>query len=140
MSNLKELIEELIEIDESEEKNEERLHELDHEIDHKVFESEFLIPLIETENDETEIITLIIGEEDDDSEEYLIPIYTDEEEFDEGIKQFIDGFDETKLLRNKLTGEQLITAYCEDEEFVGVIINAPQCGFIIPMENIHQCC
>ena len=71
-NNLKELIEEYMNIEENED-NEEKLHKLGHEIDHVIFDNNFYL-VTHKDGDEKEIVSLIIGEDD----EYFIPLYTDD--------------------------------------------------------------
>ena len=64
MENLKELTEKYIELEDNG-ASEEELHDLAHEIDHAVFNAELYMILNKIE-DETEIVALLIGEEEDD--------------------------------------------------------------------------
>ena len=99
MSELKELIERFIELDEDleekiekaletsddldekfEEENEAQIDEMNeiyHEIEHMVFNEEFIF-VSNAQSEEKEVVALIISDEDDDVEEFVIPVYTDE--------------------------------------------------------------
>lgn len=138
MSNLKELIDEYIELDDKyEEGNEEldeKLHELGHEIDHAVYHEEFIIVFNRTDGEE-EIVAMLM----DDSEEYFIPVYTDEEEANAAIEFFKEESGEVDFITEKAIGNELTQAYADDDEFLGLAINAPQNGFIVPSANVHDC-
>ena len=81
-NNLKELIEKYMSIEDNEE-NHEELHNLGHEIDHIIFDNNFYL-VTHSNNEEKEIVSLIIGEDD----EYFRPLYTDDEEVKEAIEIF----------------------------------------------------
>lgn len=149
MSELKELIEEYIELeekldeiedDESEEFEEitEKLHDMGHEIDHMVYNEEFTI-VYNADTEDEEVIALIISDEDDDKEEFLIPVYTDEEEARKAIESFETESGEATFKCDKANGNAIVQAYAEDEEFLGLAINAPQCDFVIFAEEVHDC-
>ena len=138
MSNLKELIEKYIELEdnfdgENEELSDE-LHELGHEIDHAVYHEEFII-VFNKNGDEEEIVAMLM----DEGEEYFIPVYTDEEEVEAAIEFFKEESGETEFITEKAIGHELTQAYADDDEFLGLAINAPQNGFIIPSANVHDC-
>ena len=139
MSKLKDLINKYLELDKSfdgeDEEIEEQLHELGHEIDHLVFHEEFII-IFNKNGDEEEIVAMLMEE----GEEYFIPVYTDEEEAEKAIEFFKQETDETEFIFEKAIGHELNEAYTEDDEFLGLAINAPQSGFIIPSANVHDCC
>lgn len=150
MSELKELIEEYIELeekldaiedDESEEFNEiaETLHDMGHEIDHLVYNEEFII-VYNADTEDDEVIALIISSEEDEAEEFLIPVYTDEEEAKKAIESFSDDAGKADFKCDKANGNAIVQAYAEDEEFLGLAINAPQCDFVIFAEEVHDCC
>ena len=141
MSNLKELIDEYLELeenfDEDNEKEAEKLHEIGHEIDHLVFEHEFVIVSNNT-GDEEEVVALIVGE-DEEHEEYFIPVYTDEEEAKIAIETFREETGQEDFTLDVAPGNAIVEAYSDDEEFLGLAINAPQYDFVIFSENVHQC-
>ena len=142
MSELKELIEKYIELEENfdEENNEqaEELHDLGHEIDHLVYHEEFVIVYNASTEDE-EVVALIVSDEDDEHEEFFIPVYTDEEEAKKAIEAFTDEYGENDFALDKANGNAIVQAYAEDDEFLGLAINAPQCDFVIFSENVHDC-
>lgn len=135
--NLKKLTEEYIELEDNG-ASEEELHELAHEIDHAVFNAELYMILNKVE-DETEIVALLIGEEEDD-ESFFIPVYTSEEEANKAIEFFKgqEGSGEFEL--DKGRGEEIVAAYTEDEDFLGLAINAPENGFVVFADTVHDCC
>ena len=137
MENLKELTEKYIELEDNG-ASEEELHELAHEIDHAVFNADLYMILNKVE-DETEIVALLIGEEEDD-ESFFIPVYTSEEEADKAIEFFKgeEGSGEFELDNRK--GSEIIAAYTEDDDFLGLAINAPENGFVVFAETVHDCC
>ena len=106
MSELKQLIEKYIELDDSfEEGNEEleqELDELGHEIDHMVYHEEFLI-VFNKDGDEEKIVTMLI----DESDEYFIPVYTDEEEVEKAIEYFKQEAGDIEFLTEKAIGNVL---------------------------------
>ena len=123
--------------DKFEEGNEElaeKLDELGHEIDHAVYHEEFIIVFNKT-GDEEEIVAMLM----DESDEYFIPVYTDEDEANEAIEFFKQESGEVDFITEKAIGNELTLAYAEDEEFLGLAINAPQNGFIVPSANVHDC-
>ena len=118
--------------------SEEELGELAHEIDHAVFNADLYMILNNVE-DETEIVALLIGEEEDD-ESFFIPVYTSEEEANKAIEFFKEeqGSGEFELDNGK--GSEIIAAYTEDDDFLGLAINAPENGFVVFAETVHDCC
>ncbi len=137
MENLKELTEKYIELEDNG-ASEEELHELAHEIDHAVFNAD-LYMILNKVDDETEIAALLIGEEEED-ESFFIPVYTSEEEANKAIEFFRgeDGSGEFELDHGK--GSDIIAAYTEDDDFLGLAINAPENGFVVFAETVHDCC
>ena len=100
MSELKELINNYIELEEKldeieDDESEEfqtlagELHDMGHEIDHLVYNEEFVI-VYNADTEDDEVIALIISDEEEDKEEFLIPVYTDEEEAKKAIESFSD--------------------------------------------------
>ena len=109
MSELKELVEKFIELDDDlnekienalnedeelpesfEEENKDQIEELGelyHEIEHMVYHEEFII-VSNANSEDKEVVALIVSDEDDEIEEYVIPVYTDEDEANEAIVQF----------------------------------------------------
>ena len=142
MSELKELIEKYIEleenIDDDNEKEVDELHELGHEIDHRVFHEEFTI-VYNADTEDEEVVALIVSDEDSDSEEFFIPVFTDEYEAKKAIEVFAEESGENNFACDKAVGNAIVQAYAEDEEFLGLAINAPQCDFVIFSENVHDC-
>lgn len=150
MSELKELIDEYIELeekldeiedDESEEYNKiaEKLDGKGHEIDHLVYSEEFVIVYnADTENDE--VVALIISNEEDECEEFFIPVYTSEQEAEKAIETFIEESGEVNFAFDKVVGNAIVQAYADDDEFLGLAINSPQCDFVIFGESVHDCC
>ena len=161
MSELKDLVKRFIEIDDDlnekiekelesseelpktfEEDNQdqiEQLGEIYHEIEHLVFNEEFVI-VSNANSEEKEIVALIISEEEDEAEEFVIPVYTDEDEAKEAIEVFKEQFGENEFACDKKVGSEIIADYAEDEEFIGLAINAPQWDFVIGGEDVHDCC
>ncbi|SDA58229.1 SseB protein N-terminal domain-containing protein [Methanobrevibacter millerae] len=135
--NLKELTEQYIELEDNQ-SSEEELHELAHEIDHLVFRSE-LIMLLNKVDEETEIVALLIGEDEDD-ESFFLPVYTSEEEAKKAIEFFMNEEGSGEFEMDKATGQDIIAAYEEDDDFLGLAINAPENGFVVFAETIHDCC
>ena len=142
MSELKELIEKYIELednfDEDNEDEAQELHELGHEIDHAVYHEEFII-VYNADTEDDEVVALIVSGEDDEAEEFFIPVYTDEEEAKKAIETFIEESGESNFAFDKANGNAIVQAYAEDEEFLGLAINAPQCDFVIFSESVHDC-
>lgn len=161
MSELKELVEKFIEIDDDlnekienaldendelddsfEDDNKEQLEQLGeiyHEIEHQVFHEKFIVVLNANSQDK-EIVALIISEEDEEKEEFVIPVYTDEAEANEAIEVFKEQFGENEFICDKQIGNEIIGDYAEDEGFIGLAINAPQWDFVIGGEDVHDCC
>ena len=131
-NNVKELVEKYIELEEI--GSEEELHQLGHEIDHEVYRNEFFLIINQRDGDE-EIVALLIGE----NEEFFLPVYTSEDETKEAMEFFLqqEGSGEFKI--ETATGSELIEAYADDEEFLGLAINAPQCDFVVFAETVHDC-
>ena len=160
MSELKELIEKFIELDDDlsekiekyletaddldeafEEENEaqiDELNELYHEIEHGVYNEE-LIFASNANSEEKEVVALIISDEDEDVEEFVIPVFTDEEEAKIAIEEFKAEFGENEFVLDKKTGAEIIADHSEDEDFIGLAINAPQWDFVIASEDVHDC-
>ncbi|MDO5832276.1 MAG: hypothetical protein Q4Q14_05490 [Methanobrevibacter sp.] len=160
MSELKELIEKFIELDDDlsekideyletnddideafEKENEAQIDELNeiyHEIEHGVFNEE-LIFACNANSDEKEVVALIISDEDDDVEEFVIPVFTDEQEAEIAIEEFKKEFGENEFILDKKTGAEIIADHSEDEDFIGLAINAPQWDFVIASEDVHDC-
>ncbi|WP_067042413.1 hypothetical protein [Methanobrevibacter sp. YE315] len=161
MSELKQLIEKFIELDDDlnekieaalgdseelddsfEEENKEQIEEIGeiyHEIEHMVFNEEFII-VSNANSEEKEIVALIISEEEDDAEEFVIPVFTDEEEAKNAIEIFKEQFEENEFVCDTKIGSEIVADYSEDEEFIGLAINAPQWDFVIGSEDVHDCC
>ena len=161
MSELKELIERFIELDDDleekidkaletadeldekfEEENEAQIDEMNeiyHEIEHMVFNEEFIF-VSNAQSEEKEVVALIISDEDDDVEEFVIPVYTDEEEAEIAIEEFKEQFGDNDFILDKKTGSEIIADHSDDEDFIGLAINAPQWDFVISSEDVHDCC
>ena len=77
---------------------------------------------------------------DDEVEEFVIPVYTDEEEANAAIEMFKEQFGENEFVCDKKIGHKIISEYSEDEQFIGLAINAPQWDFVIGGEDVHECC
>ena len=142
MSELKELIEKYIELEDNfDEDNEEmanELHDLGHEIDHMVYHEEFTI-VYNADTEDEEVVALIVSGEADEHEEFFIPVYTSEEEAQKAIESFIEESGEANFAYDKAVGNAIVQAYSEDDEFLGLAIDAPQCDFVIFSENVHDC-
>ncbi len=161
MSELKQLVEKFIELDDelnviiekelenSEELPEsfedehqdqiEEMGEIYHNIEHKVFGEEFII-VFNSNEDEKEVVALIVSDEDDEHEEFVIPVFTDQGEADAAIEQFKEEFGDIEFECETKTGEEIIADHHEDEDFIGLAINAPQWDFVIAHEDVHECC
>ena len=161
MSELKELIERFIELDDDleekiekaletaddldekfEEENEAQIDEMNeiyHEIEHMVFNEEFIF-VSNAQSEEKEVVALIISDEDYDVEEFVIPVYTDEEEAEIAIEEFKEQFGDNDFILDKKTGSEIIADHSDDEDFIGLAINAPQWDFVISSEDVHDCC
>ena len=139
MSELKELIEKYIELEDNiDDENQEQideLNELGHEIDHMVYHEEFTI-VYNADTEDEEVVALIVGEE---NEEFFIPVFTSEEDAKEAIETFVEESGENNFACDKAVGSAIVQAYSEDEEFLGLAINAPQCDFVIFSEHVHDC-
>lgn len=161
MSELKELVEKFIELDDDlnekienalnedeelpesfEEENKDQIEELGelyHEIEHMVYHEEFII-VSNANSEDKEVVALIVSDEDDEIEEYVIPVYTDEDEANEAIETFKEQFGENEFACDKKSGNEIVADYAEDEGFLGLAINAPQWDFVIGGEEVHDCC
>lgn len=161
MSELKQLVEKFIELDDDlnakiekelensedlpesfEEDNKEQIEELGeiyHEIEHKVFNEKFII-VSNAKSEEKEVVALIISEEDDEDEEFVIPVYTDEKEAEEAITVFKEQFEDNEFECDTKVGSEIVADYADDEGFIGLAINAPQWDFVIGGEDVHDCC
>ena len=159
MSELKELIQKFMELDDclnekaeqledSEEVYEQfeaehadeinDLNETYHEIEHMVFNEEFLIVSNQSE-DEKEVVALIISDEDSEEEEFVIPVFTDEKEANLAIEEFKEQFGDIEFTCDKKAGHEIVEDHHEDEDFIGLAINAPQWDFVIATEDVHDC-
>lgn len=159
MSELKQLIEKFIELDDSlnekveqleeseeafqkfEEEHIEQINELNetyHEIEHMVFHEEFII-VSNNSSDEKEVVALIISDEDDEEEEFVIPVFTDEEEANIAIEEFKQQFGNIEFICDKKEGNEIVADHHDDEDFIGLAINAPQWDFVIATEDVHDC-
>ena len=161
MSELKELIEKFIDLDDDlnekieaaldeneelpesfEDDNIDQINELGeiyHEIEHMVHNEEFIIVFNES-GEEKEVVALIISEEDEEGEEFVIPVFTDEEEANAAIEEFKAQFGDVEFKCEKKSGSEIIADHHEDEEFIGLAVNAPQWDFVIASEDVHDCC
>ena len=161
MSELKELVEKFIELDDDlnekiedalndedelpesfEEENKDQIEELGelyHEIEHMVFHEEFII-VSNANSEEKEIVALIVSDEDEEVEEFVIPVFTDESEANEAIGMFKEQFGENEFACDKKAGSEIVADYSDDEGFIGLAINAPQWDFVIGSEEVHDCC
>ena len=161
MSELKELIEKFIELDDDlnekiekeletseelpesfEQDNQDQINEMAeiyHDIEHKVHGEEFIIVFNNSE-DEKEVVALIVSDEDEEHEEFVIPVFTDQKEADEAIEQFREEFGDIEFECESKTGNDIIADHHEDEDFIGLAINAPQWDFVIAHEDVHECC
>ncbi len=135
--NLKNLTEQYIELEDNG-ASEEELENFAHKIDHAVFHAE-LYMIINKIEEEKEIVALLIGEDETD-ESFFIPVYTSQEEANKAIEFFKtqEGSGEFEL--DKGSGEEIIAAYTEDDDFLGLAINAPENGFVVFAETVHDCC
>ena len=148
MSELKQLIEEYIKLEdelenlenpeEADEELLESLHELGHEIDHAVYHEEFVI-VYNADSEDDEVVALIISDEESDSEEFFIPVYTSEQEANKAIEAFSKESNESNFGIDKANGNAIVQAYSQDDEFLGLAVNAPQCDFVIFAESVHDC-
>jgi hypothetical protein len=134
---LKNLTEQYIELEDNG-ASEDELDNLAHEIDHAVFHAE-LYMILNKIGEEKEIVALLIGEDESD-ESFFIPVYTSEEEANKAIDFFKtqEGSGEFELEKGK--GEEIIAGYTEDDDFLGLAINAPENGFVVFAETVHDCC
>ena len=161
MSELKELVEKFIDLDDDlhakieaaldenedlpesfEEENQDQINEMGeiyHDLEHKVHDEEFII-VFNSNGDEKEVVALIVSEEDEEHEEFVIPVFTDQEEADAAIEQFKEEFGDITFECETKTGNEIIADHHEDEDFIGLAINAPQWDFVIAHEDVHECC
>ena len=161
MSDLKELIEKFMELDDDlsekidayletnddvdeafEKDNEDTINELGetyHEIEHAIYNEEFIIVFNES-GEEKEVVALIISEEDEEAEEFVIPVFTDQGEADVAIEEFKDQFGDVEFKCETKIGSDIIADHHEDDDFVGLAVNAPQWDFTIAHEDVHECC
>lgn len=136
-NNLKELIEKYMSIEETEE-NHEELHQLGHEIDHVIFDNNFYL-VTHNDNEEKEIVSLIVGEDD----EYFIPLYTDDEEVKEAIEIFKKEDSNAIFETEIVASTDILETYLDDDTFLGIAINPPKYDFVIFSQNViedHQDC
>ena len=159
MSELKQLIEKFIDLDdklsEMAEKIEDteeafdafeaenideitQLNETYHEIEHMVFHEEFII-VSNNSSEEKEVVALIISDEDDEEEEFVIPVFTDEDEAAAAIEEFKKQFGDIEFECDRKTGEAIVADHHDDEDFIGLAVNAPQWDFVIATEDVHDC-
>ena len=94
---------------------------------------------IYNDGEEKEIVSLIVGEDD----EYFIPLYTDDEEVKEAIEIFkkedSDAIFETEIVAST----DILETYLDDDTFLGIAINPPKYDFVIFSQNViedHQDC
>ena len=137
-NNLKELIEKYMSIEDNEE-NHEELHNLGHEIDHIIFDNNFYL-VTHSNNEEKEIVSLIIGEDD----EYFRPLYTDDEEVKEAIEIFKQEDESATFETEIVASTDILETYLDDDTFLGIAINPPKYDFVIFSQNViedhHDCC
>ena len=160
MSELKELIEKFIELDddlnekieqhletaddideEFEKEHEDQISEMGeiyHEIEHEVFNEEFII-VFNQSGEEKEVVALIISDEDDEDEEFVIPVFTDDEEAQTAIAEFKEQFGDIEFKCETKVGSEIVADHSEDDDFVGLAINAPQWDFVVAREDVHDC-
>ena len=103
-----------------------------------VFNEEFII-VSNASSEDKEVVALIISDEDDETEEFVIPAYTDEAEANEAIETFKEQFDENEFICDKKTGSDIVADHSQDDDFIGIAINAPQWDFVIAREDVHDC-
>ena len=82
---------------------------------------------------------MLIGEEEDD-ESYFLPVYTSEEEAKKAVEFFSQQEGSGEFEFDKATGADIVASYSEDDDFLGLAINAPDNGFIVFAETVHDCC
>ena len=56
------------------------------------------------------------------------------------IEQFKEEFGDITFECETKTGNEIIADHHEDEDFIGLAINAPQWDFVIAHEDVHECC
>lgn len=135
--NLEKLIEKYFELEDNN-SSEEELHEIAHEIDHEIYNTE-LIMLLNKRDGESEIVALIVGEEEND-ESFFIPVYTNENEANNAIEIFSKEEGSGEFEFEILKGSEIISAYQETDDFLGLAINAPENGFVVFADTVHDCC
>ena len=139
MSELKDLIEKYIKFEENiDDDNQDEINQLDmlgHEIDHLIYHEELTI-VYNANTEDDEVVALIINDDD----EYFIPVYTSQEEATKAIEVFKEESSESNFDCNKAVGNAIVQAYAEDDGFLGLAVDAPQCDFVIFSENVHDCC
>ena len=159
MSELKQLIEKFIELDDSLNEKMEGIQETEeafdafeaehldeitelnetyHEIEHMVFHEEFII-VSNNSSEEKEVVALIISDENDEEEEFVIPVFTDDAEAESAIEEFKKEFGDIEFTCDKRTGADIVADHHDDEDFIGLAINAPQWDFVIGSEDVHDC-
>lgn len=135
--NLEKLTEKYFELEDNN-ASEEQLHELAHEIDHEIYNAE-LIMLINKHDGESEIVALLVGEEEND-ESFFIPVYTNENEVNKAIEIFSKEEGSGQFEFEILKGSEIIATYQETDDFLGLAINAPENGFVVFADTVHDCC
>ena len=139
MSELKDLIEKYIKFEENiDDDNQDEIDQLDslgHEIDHMIYHEELTI-VYNADTEDDEVVALIINDDD----EYFIPVYTSQEEATKAIEVFKEESGESNFDCDKAVGNAIVQAYSEDDGFLGLAVDAPQCDFVIFSENVHDCC
>ena len=139
MSELKDLIEKYIKFEENiDDDNQDDIDQLDilgHEIDHMIYHEELTI-VYNADTEDDEVVALIINDED----EYFIPVYTSLDEALKAIEVFKKESSESNFDCDKAVGNAIVQAYSEDDGFLGLAVDAPQCDFVIFSENVHDCC
>ena len=75
----------------------------------------------------------------DEAEEFVIPVFTDDKEANAAIEEFKEQFGDIEFTFDKKAGNEIIADHHEDEDFVGLAINAPQWDFVIATEDVHDC-
>ena len=83
---------------------------------------------------------MIVSDEDEEAEEFVIPVFTDEEEANIAIAEFKEQFGDIEFECEKKIGSEIVADHSEDEDFIGLAVNAPQWDFVIASEDVHDCC
>ncbi len=135
--NLKKLIDEYFELEDNN-ATEDQLNEIAHKIDHEVYNSE-LIMLLNKNGDKAEVAALLVGEEEDD-ESFFIPVYTSKSEADKATEFFMEQEGSGEFEFEILKGSEIIATYQEDDDFLGLAIDAPENGFVVFADTVHDCC